>query len=353
MTALENGCELCAGPPEPGHNFCEGCGRDLHAATPAEAADAAGAAEQPPAEVGAGVGAEVGAELGQAAAGRELWAEAETGPRWRSSRAPAGACASCGATEIDPDGYCENCGRRRLVGPDDVELELAGVAGVTHKGQRKQRNEDALAIGQIDKVTVAVLCDGVSSSARADEAAHAGVDTGIAALLASLDESGQAEPATVAGARAAAAAVAALVTPDTAHSPPSCTYVSAVVTATELIIGWVGDSRAYWLGDAAEESVCLTTDDADPDAGALVRWLGADADDLEAQVATFTPAGPGRVLLCSDGLSRYLSEPAELAVTAPGTPAETARALNQLSLDAGGVDNIAIVIMPFPPQESS
>jgi serine/threonine protein phosphatase PrpC len=314
-------CELCAGPPIPGHNFCEACGRDLRG---------------------------------------------EAGRFWRSSTAPAGPCVSCGGTDFSADGYCESCGRRRNAGQDHVELQVGDVAAVTDKGRHKQRNEDALAVGRLGGTAMAVVSDGVSTSSRADEAAHASVDAAMTTLLEALDAGESPAQATVAATRAAAAAVAALAGPDTAHSPPSCTYVSALVTATEVVIGWVGDSRAYWLADRPAESQRLTSDDSlagqlaaagvsedpsegrDPRLTALARWLGADAGDTEPRIATFQPTGPGRVLVCSDGLHRYLSDPAELAVTSPGTPAETARALNQLSLDAGGVDNIAIVIMPFP-----
>jgi serine/threonine protein phosphatase PrpC len=325
-TGTEIGCELCAGLPVPGHNFCEACGRDLRG---------------------------------------------DVLRFWRSSTAPAGPCAHCGGADLSADGYCESCGRRRNAGQDHVELQLGDVAAVTDKGRHKQRNEDAVSIGRLGDVAVAVVSDGVSTSSLADEAAHASVDTAMTALLAALEQGESPAQATVAATRAAAAAVAALAGPDTAHSPPSCTYVSAVVTATEVVIGWVGDSRAYWLAERPAESQRLTTDDSlagqlaaagvssdpgedrDPRLTALARWLGADAGDNEPGVATFRPTGPGRVLVCSDGLHRYLSDPAELAVTAPGTPAETAHALNQLSLDAGGVDNIAIVIMPFPPEEAT
>jgi serine/threonine protein phosphatase PrpC len=320
MTAVI-GCSLCAGPPQPGHRFCEGCGRYLHEST------------------------------------------------WRSSTAPAGPCRWCGGAELSPEGYCESCGRRRSVGQDHLELALPGVWAVTDKGRHKHRNEDAVAIGRTGDVVVAVVSDGVSTSSRADEAAHASVDAAMAGLLAALTQGKPAPAATVTAGRAAAAAVANLAGADTEHAPPSCTYVSAVVTGTELVIGWVGDSRAYWLADPPDQARRLTIDDSlagqlaaaglppggspDPRLSALARWLGADAGDTEPRVASFRPAGPGRVLLCSDGLSRYLGEPAELAATAPGDPAGTARALNQLSLDRGGVDNIAIVIITFPPTEEA
>jgi serine/threonine protein phosphatase PrpC len=65
-------------------------------------------------------------------------------------------------------------------------------------------------------------------------------------------------------------------------------------------------------------------------------------------VRTFVPTGPGRVLLCSDGLSRYLPIPADIAAAAVGAPPEAVQTLLRIALDAGGQDNIAIVLTPYP-----
>ena len=39
----------------------------------------------------------------------------------------------------------------------------------------------------------------------------------------------------------------------TGRVDPSCTLVSALRRGDEVVIGWVGDSRAYWL-DAEEHA---------------------------------------------------------------------------------------------------
>ena len=41
---------------------------------------------------------------------------------------------------------------------------------------------------------------------------------------------------------------------------PSCTLVSALRRTGEVVIGWVGDSRAYWID--AERTRQLTVDDS-------------------------------------------------------------------------------------------
>lgn len=304
-------------------------------------------------------------------------APATVPPRWLSSAAAADACGSCGAAAVGTDGYCGRCGHRRGAGRDRAELDLGVVAGVTDRGRRKPRNEDAMAVGRYGSATVAVVCDGVSSSTRPEEAAVAAVERGVETLLDSLasgaDPRSATETAALAAGDAAAAAVAraGILGPD---GPPCCTYVSAVVTDTTVTIGWVGDSRAYWVGpDGAR---CLTVDDslagqlhaagvsaedsrfADPRAHALMAWLGADAEDVKPHVVSFPPAVAGTVVVCSDGLSRYLRTPAELtamlaASDGDDSPAVLARHLTQRALDHGGHDNIGIAVIHVTPDSAT
>ena len=177
-----------------------------------------------------------------------------------------------------------------------------------------------------------MVCDGVSSSTRPDVASHAAVDAAIPALLAALERGGGPAAAITAAARAAQAAATLVAGPEPGANPPSTTFVAAVLTPDAVTVGWIGDSRAYWLPDDAQEAAGLTVDDSlagklgaagaavppGANGAALVRWLGADAPDAEPHLRTFIPSGPGRVLVCSDGLFRYRPDAAELA--AAGTP---------------------------------
>jgi PPM family protein phosphatase len=248
-----------------------------------------------------------------------------------------------------------------------VETDLEVVAGVTDRGRKHERNEDAMALGRVPDGTVAaVVCDGVSTSLAPQQASRAAADTALDVLLTST------APATERVHRAvsaAASAVAALGRPGYPHAP-SCTLVCALVHLGEITVGWVGDSRAYWLAgaDAAEPARLLTVDHswavemvamgaldmdaalADPRAHAITRWLGAGGEP-EPDVVTVRPAGPGLLLLCSDGLWNYLPGAVELAeaalpVLARGGPAAVARALTAIALDAGGRDNITVVAVP-------
>ncbi|MEO3821445.1 protein phosphatase 2C domain-containing protein [Plantactinospora sp. B24E8] len=290
---------------------------------------------------------------------------------WLSSRAAGQPCPGCGAVPSGNPGVCPRCGHRWNVGRDRSDLDLGTVAAVTDRARRR-RNEDAIAVGRLGSATVAVVCDGVSTSLRADIAAHAAAEGGLTAMLSALAGGLGAAETMVAGGRAAAAAARATAAVDDGQVPPSCTYVAAVVTVDSVTVGWIGDSRAYWLGPdgAVEDAVCLTIDDSvvaqiqagrpvppgaeqDPTSRALIRWLGADSRDADPQVVTFQPSRQGRLVLCSDGLSHYLSDPKALAVRVPGpgggAPIAVARDLTRFAVESGGHDNVAVAVLPFPP----
>jgi serine/threonine protein phosphatase PrpC len=286
-------------------------------------------------------------------------------PIWRTDSGPPPACGDCGATGFTAGGHCAACGARRPAAPPHSELDLGGVAAVTDLGRRHHRNEDAVGIGAHPGLAVGVVCDGVSSSTRPDAASHAAVDAATATLVAGV-LGNEAPGAVITKAAAAAQAAAALVAgARPSENPPACTFVSAIVTADDVTVGWVGDSRAYWLPDDDRAgAICLTIDDslagrlaavgspvpATGPARALTRWLGADAADTTPHVRSFRPVGRGRVVVCSDGLFSYAGSGPELAAAAiDGPPLATAQQFVRFALAAGGHDNISAVVLAFPP----
>ena len=301
----------------------------------------------------------------------------ELAPAAVSGDAPVAAreCAFCHEARITADGYCESCGRKVPSGRDHIELDLGLLAGVTDKGLRHARNEDAMALATAEldgrPVALAVVCDGVSSSRRPDEASLAGVQAAVRVLLTGVREGADLAETSRSAIAAAQQALAGLDEPGPGD-PPSATFVSAVLTGEAATLCWLGDSRAYWLG-AGPGAVArrLTTDDslagemvaaglvseddamALPGAHVVTGWVGADAAGTAPHVTTFAPPGPGALLLCSDGLWNYRPAAADLAELAlPGAltdPLGTAGALVSFALDAGGMDNITVVLAPFPP----
>ncbi|MEO5842137.1 MAG: PP2C family serine/threonine-protein phosphatase [Acidimicrobiales bacterium] len=255
---------------------------------------------------------------------------------------------------------------------DHREVDLGPVAAVADIGLRHHRNEDAFAIAQIDvsgvTVRIIVVCDGVSSTADADLAAQAASDAACKILgTATTTDAATFEKVTadaIAGAQLAASAI-----PAKDGVTPSCTIVTAIAAITEapevsVTVGWLGDSRAYWmrgrelrqlsLDDSwATEQIAegMAEDDAynDTRAHSITRWLGADATELVPHIDTVHVPRPSSLLLCSDGLWNYAPTTQALAdrVAEQGTPSSNlalARALTNFARDAGGHDNITVAI---------
>ncbi len=300
-----------------------------------------------------------GAELSPASAGTEA------GAAW--------ACPSYPPSQISRDGYCDSSGHKVPPSRDHQEVDLGLLAGVTDRGMRHHRNEDAMALAVAETAAgpaaVAVVCDGVSTSDHPDEASLAAAEAASRVLLTAVragDDLLHASSQAVRSAREAVASVAGA-----SGGEPSATFISAVITSDAVTLCWLGDSRAYWLAagpgpgaqrltrddSLAEEMVAaglLAETDAltSPQAHVVTRWVGADPGEPPPHVATFEPPGQGVLLLCSDGLWNYQPDAAELAALAlPGAlanPLGAAVTLADFALGAGGRDNITVVLAPFP-----
>ncbi|MEU5362951.1 protein phosphatase 2C domain-containing protein [Streptomyces sp. NPDC005925] len=298
--------------------------------------------------------------------------------------APAAkVCVACRAGRVDSDGYCENCGHAQPRERDHMEQDAGAVAAVSDRGLRHHRNEDAFAITRAvlpdgSPATVAIVCDGVSSATRPDDASLAASRAASEALLTALPRGTHPQQAMHEAIVAASHAVNSLAAePATAleqgphQNAPACTLVGAVVTPGLLVVGWVGDSRAYWVPvDRGTPPARLTEDDswaaqmvaaglmneaeayADERAHAITGWLGADAYELEPHTASFKPDRPGVVVVCTDGLWNYAEAAEDMAAVVPldaaARPLHSAQVLVGHALDGGGHDNVTVAVVPFP-----
>ncbi|MGI8984882.1 MAG: PP2C family serine/threonine-protein phosphatase [Acidimicrobiales bacterium] len=280
--------------------------------------------------------------------------------------APAGvACPSCGTVGEPVDAYCGSCGIRLPAPRDHTEVELAGVAGVSDKGKRHNRNEDAMAAFSGRGFVAAVVCDGVSSSVDPDVASEAAAGAALAVLAEERDLEAAFD--------AARAAVLAIEFERRGNlSPPSCTFLAATVTDQTVTVASHGDCRAYWY--AGGDLTQLTVDDsmaevqiaagmpaADAHTNAfahvITRWLSADAEpEWRPRIVSLEVPEPGRLLLVSDGLWNYAIEPDDLAAVLAEGPSsispepvlDLARRLVAFANDAGGSDNITVVVVDLP-----
>jgi serine/threonine protein phosphatase PrpC len=236
---------------------------------------------------------------------------------------------------------------------DHIEIVISvDLAAVSDRGIRHERNEDRVAI----QGSVLVVCDGVSSSGEAQTAAAAAVES----LSEMLSRGAPVEEAFA----EAAKRVAEL---DRSGDAPSTTAVAARVADHTAMIAWVGDSRAYWIdGSGARQLTSdhswlndvvsageMTTEEAmeDSRAHAITRWLGGDSEEnAKPDAITFAIAGPGALLLCSDGLWNYApgeGEMAELFGRMEGDAIAICRGLVDFAKERGGEDNITAAVLRF------
>jgi serine/threonine protein phosphatase PrpC len=280
-------------------------------------------------------------------------------------------------------------------GQDHAELNAGLLVGVTDRGLRHHRNEDAIALRTVaapeGPVAIAVVSDGVSSAPHPDKASLAAVRAGMSVLAGAAEAGSDLTAASEEAVLAAASALRELAGPD---GNPAATYVSAIALGSTalgstavgstavgstgpeaggaVLVCWLGDSRAYWL--AADPAQCerLTTDHslaeelvaaglatpeealASPQAHVITRWLGADMPDMAPHFRRFPPPGQGLLLVCSDGLWNYRPEAAGLAALlefpqALAGPLAAAKRLVDFAVEEGGMDNITVALIPFQP----
>jgi serine/threonine protein phosphatase PrpC len=242
-----------------------------------------------------------------------------------------------------------------------VRLE---VVARTDVGRVRSGNEDAFLVDDGadtgDAVRLIAVADGMGGH-QAGEVASA---TAIAALVDSV-RGGQPVDEAITGANAAVFSKAA---EDVALRGMGTTMTAAVIEGDALVIGHVGDSRAYLLHDGdlrqltTDHSVIaeliaageLSEDEAemDPRRAMITRALGIDPD-VEVDLLDLDVVPGDRLLLCSDGLTTMVRDDAIADVLRGESDRErVAEQLVAAANAAGGADNITVVVADVVSDDS-
>jgi serine/threonine protein phosphatase PrpC len=243
--------------------------------------------------------------------------------------------------------------------------------GVTNVGRVRTNNEDCFRI--VEEMNLFVLSDGMGGEAHGEIASALAVD----AVVKHCQET-EIDPAmTIFGdmpsgwsekTRRLASAVhlANRSIYDSAQANPSQRGMGATVTAAwiegnRLSIAHVGDSRAYLLRSGNLQQLTsdhslvaeqvrrgiLTPAEAERSEmqSVLLRALGAHQE-IEVDSEEHTLFRNDVLLLCSDGLTRMVTEP-EIAGTlqAEPDPTKASERLVELANEQGGVDNVTAVVV--------
>ncbi len=231
-------------------------------------------------------------------------------------------------------------------------MRVGRTAGVTDTGRRRRRNEDAFVV----QPPLFAVADGMGGAQAGEVASKL-----AAAALADTDH-GQlrGSEGVVALIQEANRRVYERANEDPSASGMGTTMTVALVEDGQVVIGHVGDSRAYLVRDGSLEQLTddhslvnelmksgkLSREEAEthPQRSVITRALGTDPD---VDVDTFSvPAQTGDLfLLCSDGLTDMVSEDAILHVVERHREDidGALRALVKEAYRGGGEDNITVV----------
>jgi protein phosphatase len=241
--------------------------------------------------------------------------------------------------------------------------------GVSDVGRVRTNNEDCYKI--VEPLNLFVLSDGMGGEAHGEIASAMAVETVVKHCLdaetnPAAQVIGAVQPYWSARTKHLATAVhlanrtifkAAEKNPD--HHGMGATLTAAWINGAKLSIAHVGDSRAYLLRGGSllqltrdhslvAEQVrrgILTAAEAEESnmQSVLLRALGAQAAiEVDAEEHTLFPRDV--LLLCSDGLTRMVTEP-EIAGTlqAETDPGRAGEKLVALANERGGPDNITVL----------
>ena len=235
--------------------------------------------------------------------------------------------------------------------------------GITDAGKVRQNNEDSLLVGEGRDTSLFVVADGIGGFEAGEVASSIAVET--------LKELGPEESFddTI---QEANRRILSAARDNDKLSGMGTTVVAIRFGGTDeepaAEIAHVGDSRAYLLRDG--ELRPLTEDHSlvaelvrsgdltraqaaeHPQKNLITRALGAE-EDVEVDTIRLPVKSGDRILLCSDGLSDMVSEDriSEVLSEPAQDPEAPARLLLAEALEAGGTDNITLVLVDVKKQE--
>ncbi|TAN06873.1 MAG: serine/threonine-protein phosphatase [Rhodanobacteraceae bacterium] len=222
----------------------------------------------------------------------------------------------------------------------------------THTGLRRAHNEDTYRADAEHGLWL--VADGMGGHARGEVASALAIDAVVTALDAGI---GMADAF-----RRAGAAILAHPGQRSASTPMGSTLAALKFDASNgYELAWIGDSRIYlWQhGSLLRVSPAMATGESDPDAteprpttprNRATQALGITPTlelDIEPVSGRCTPGM--QFLLCSDGLTEELDD-TRIAAIVSRTDLAAQECVDHLvlaALDAGGRDNITVVLVRF------
>jgi serine/threonine protein phosphatase PrpC len=248
--------------------------------------------------------------------------------------------------------------------------------GKSDVGQQRGNNEDCFRI--VQQLNLFVISDGMGGEAHGEVASAMAVETVVKYCMGegtdAAPPAAEAQPGWAEKTRQLfnAAHLANKKIYESAEAHPEQQGMGATLTAAwiaeeKLSVVHVGDSRAYLLRSGSLQQLTsdhslvaeqvrrgiLTAEEAEHSEmqSVLLRALGTQPEiEVDAEEHTLFPRDV--LLLCSDGLTRMLTEP-EIAGTLQSEldPTRAADRLVALANENGGADNVTVVVIRMESEE--
>ena len=231
------------------------------------------------------------------------------------------------------------------------------LAMISDIGKKKRKNQDSGKVGirTSDNTYILVVADGVSSSQSASLAARTAVNKVFEELNYFSNFNRETMHRAIDNANKAVKALPF----ESFHTldEPETTIVAAMIKENKIIIGWVGDSRAYAVSD--KNVYLLTEDDSwvnkmirekrltqeeankHPKAHVITQCLGLRRMPINIHTSEFELEDDEGILLCTDGLWG-LTKIEPISWENPAN-IEAWLKVNQANRN-GGYDNITVAI---------
>jgi protein phosphatase len=229
---------------------------------------------------------------------------------------------------------------------------IALFGSSTHTGRVRKHNEDC--IGVFPGQGLYVVADGMGGAAGGAVASRIAVETVSATI-----GKGYSLPAAITEAHEA---IARAVVSGDGCPGMATTVVAMQITGEHYHLAWVGDSRVYYLNDGIKQ---LTHDHSlvqelvdrgtiteeerrfHPRRNVIRRALGSSAvTGVDVDECRGVIKAGDTFVLCSDGLHGLVEdEDIRQAVTGADHAQDAADTLVQIALDAGGTDNISVIVV--------
>lgn len=231
------------------------------------------------------------------------------------------------------------------------------------KGVVRNSNQDAYFAGEISQdTTFAVVCDGMGGAKAGNVASTTAVKSISEYIIKSYRENMSADDIVKMLKNAIVSAnieIYDLAISNEELSGMGTTVVAAVVRNGNAVIANVGDSRIYLIDDNITqlttdhsivqtliESGKITVEDAKvhPRKNVITRALGAESD-VAVDIAEYNLSENNTLLLCTDGLTNFVSEEDILNTFKQNDISCVSEKLVDLANIGGGGDNITAVTL--------